>query len=95
MKLLEKKEIFWWQRAKQFWLRDGDKNTKFFHKYASTRKEHNKIKRLKDENDEWKESDEEIQGLITDYFDSIFRTSGGEETLSDIIRFKHLHEDHK
>lgn len=52
LRLLEKKEIFWRQRAKQFWLRDGDKNTRFFHRYASVRKAHNKIKRLKDENGE-------------------------------------------
>lgn len=50
MKLLEKQEIFWRQRTKQFWLRDGEKNTRFFHKFASTRKEHNKIKKLKNEN---------------------------------------------
>lgn len=52
MRLLVKKEIFWHQRAKQFWLRDGDKNTRFFHKHASARNEHNKIKKLKDESGE-------------------------------------------
>lgn len=54
LKLLERKEIFWRQRAKQFWLRGGDENTKFFHKFASSRKAHNKITKLKDENGEWK-----------------------------------------
>ena len=29
MKLLEKQEIFWRQGAKQFWLRDEEKNTRF------------------------------------------------------------------
>ncbi|KAL8119749.1 hypothetical protein AgCh_017015 [Apium graveolens] len=95
LRLLEKKEIFWRQRAKQFWLRDGDKNTRFFHKYASVRKEHNKIKRLKDENGEWRDKEEEIQGLITEYFQNIFRTSGSEERLSDRIGFKKLTEQQK
>lgn len=52
--LLEKKEIFWKQSAKQFWLQEGDKNTRFFHKFASMRKEHNKIKKFKDANGDWK-----------------------------------------
>lgn len=30
MKLLEKQEILWRQRANQFWLRDVEKNTQFF-----------------------------------------------------------------
>ncbi|XP_074322934.1 uncharacterized protein LOC141659900 [Apium graveolens] len=72
LKLLEKQEIFWRQRAKQFWLREGEKNTRFFHKFASTRKEHNKIKKLKNENGDWKETDAEIQEIITDYFDNMF-----------------------
>ncbi|XP_074342709.1 uncharacterized protein LOC141680358 [Apium graveolens] len=61
LKLREKKEIFWRQRAKQFWLHEGDKNTRFFHKYAIARKEHNRIKRLKDDNGDWKDTYEEIQ----------------------------------
>lgn len=38
------------QRAKQFWLKDGDQNTRFFHTWASARKKTNKINRLKDAN---------------------------------------------
>ncbi|XP_074378628.1 uncharacterized protein LOC141720172 [Apium graveolens] len=95
MRLLEKKEIFWRQRAKQYWLREGDKNTRFFHKYASMRKEYNKIKRLKYENGEWKETEEEIQGLITEYFVNIFSTSNMEERLSNRIGFKQVDEEQK
>lgn len=43
------------QRAKQYWLLDGDKNTRLFHKYAFRRKKHNKIKQLKDDIGEWKD----------------------------------------
>lgn len=52
MKLLEKQEIFWKQRAKQYWLGDGERNTRFYHKFADTRKEHNNIKKLKNEEGE-------------------------------------------
>lgn len=74
MRLLEKQEIFWRQRAK-----DGDNNTHFFHKFASVRREHNKVKRLKVANGEWRETEDEIQDTIVKYFENIFlETDAGE-----------------
>lgn len=47
--LLAQEERFWRQRAKVFWMRDGDMNTKFFHATATSRKQKNKISKLHDE----------------------------------------------
>lgn len=54
MKLLEKQEVYWKQREKQYWLREGDQNTRYFHNFASGRKKHNRLTRLKDKNGEWR-----------------------------------------
>lgn len=49
--------------------------------------EYNKIKRLQDEMREWKDTEEEIQGVITGYFDDMFQTRGTGEQLSGSVKF--------
>ncbi|KAL8116031.1 hypothetical protein AgCh_022498 [Apium graveolens] len=43
-------EVFWRQRCKQLWLREGDCNSKFFHAATKARCKMNKIDILKNEN---------------------------------------------
>lgn len=66
LRLLEKREIFWSQRAKQFWLKHGDQNSKIFHNFASGRKKHNQVKGLRDNDREWKEDAKDIQDIVVD-----------------------------
>ncbi|XP_060969581.1 uncharacterized protein LOC133036837 [Cannabis sativa] len=48
-KMLTQKEIFWRQRSKQLWLKEGDHNSKYFHAAAKTRKRNNQINNLRDD----------------------------------------------
>ncbi|KAL8484938.1 hypothetical protein ACS0TY_027297 [Phlomoides rotata] len=45
--LLIQEDIYWKQRVKVFWLRDGDVNSKKIHRMASTRRKKNQIYCLK------------------------------------------------
>ncbi|XP_074378458.1 uncharacterized protein LOC141719995 [Apium graveolens] len=83
LKLLEKKEVYWKQRAKQFWLKEGDQNTRFFHSYASGRKKNNQVTKLKDKHGVWKEGKEDIREIITEYFEELFQTTGTAGELSE------------
>ncbi|GMJ08562.1 hypothetical protein like AT1G43760 [Hibiscus trionum] len=44
----DKDEIYWEQRPCVNWLRNGDRNTSFFHRFASGRSHKNKIKKIVD-----------------------------------------------
>ncbi|OMO58928.1 reverse transcriptase [Corchorus capsularis] len=46
--LSAQEETLWRQRSKALWLRDGDKNTRFFHNVASFRHRRNEISGLQD-----------------------------------------------
>ncbi|KAK7273868.1 hypothetical protein RIF29_14932 [Crotalaria pallida] len=44
--LLHEEETMWRQRSRALWLKNGDKNTSFFHKKANQRRETNAIKKI-------------------------------------------------
>ncbi|KAG4148582.1 hypothetical protein ERO13_D05G293550v2, partial [Gossypium hirsutum] len=46
--LYEMEEKYWAARARSQWLKEGDRNTRFFHVRATSRRRTNRIERLKD-----------------------------------------------
>lgn len=82
--LLIQEEVYWRQRAKTFWLKEGDLNTRFFHQMCSSRKRRNKLEKLKDENGIWVEGQLSLCGVVKSYFQQIF------EAPSNIQREAHF-----
>ncbi|KAL0361161.1 UNVERIFIED_CONTAM: putative mitochondrial protein [Sesamum radiatum] len=73
--LRSKEEIMWQQRSKAHWLWERDRNTKFFHSTATTRKKYNAIARLKDDRGTWREDRDGLEEVLLGYFRNIFSCS--------------------
>lgn len=69
---MEKEEIYWVQRARANWHKFGDRNAIFFNNFAMARKKRNFIRRLMNENGDWKEDNEAMKLLIVSYFQHLF-----------------------
>ncbi|XP_074314685.1 uncharacterized protein LOC141649916 [Silene latifolia] len=73
--LRSKEEQFWRQRSRALWLKDGDKNTKFFHTRASERKRKNHIAKLVDDDGRVREGDDQVAHVANLYFQELFSSS--------------------
>ncbi|KAB1671571.1 hypothetical protein, partial [Gossypium barbadense] len=58
--LLDIEEKFWAQRSRVMWLKERDRNTRFFHVRATNRMKKNNIARLKDINGYWRDNTVDI-----------------------------------
>lgn len=68
-------EIHWKQRARANWLNHGDRNTSFFHTFASERRRKNHIKGLMSELGEWKSDAHGMSDIVLRYFQLLFTSS--------------------
>ncbi|KAK9286378.1 hypothetical protein L1049_014773 [Liquidambar formosana] len=88
-RLARLEEISWHQKSRVLWLKEGDKNTKFFHRMANAHKKGNYIRKLivngalvKDENIFARE--------IVDYYENLFYEEEDWRPLTEDMAFKSL-----
>lgn len=70
---LEWEEMLWYQKSRVNWIKDGDRNTTFFHLSTIARRWRNKIAAIKDEEGNWIEDKEAVKDHVLSYFTNLFR----------------------
>ncbi|CAA0841624.1 Unknown protein, partial [Striga hermonthica] len=69
-------ELFWQQKSRQRWLREGDANTRFFHTFTLQRRRHNAITRLLCSQGRVLTSQRAIEQHIADFYTKLFTSEG-------------------
>lgn len=72
---LEDDDLKWRQREKMKWLRDGDKNTRYFHSCANQMKQFNTIHYVLSSEGTWAKSQEEISNQFQQFYHDLFTSS--------------------
>lgn len=70
-KLCKQEEIFWRQKSQIQWLKEGEHNTKFFHRSTIDNRAHKKISLILNENGELQTSHKNIEDVLVQHFRSI------------------------
>lgn len=88
---VKEEEIKWrrWSRCR--WLKEGDKNTRFFHGLTSTRRRGNRISSLLDK-EKWLDTQEEIIDHTKDYFNSLYAKEECTRPKLDNLNFDKIDE---
>lgn len=82
-------EVYWSQKSRVLWLKEGDNNTKFFYAYAAQQRKSNSIERLVNERGGICKTEETMEEEIQNYCNNLFTTSsphGWQELLQGMPR---------
>ena len=82
--LMGKEERMWRQRSRASYLKDGDRNTCFFHCKATQRKRRNHISGIRNQVDVWCTEQSQISDMFLGYYNQLFTSSNPIEMAAEI-----------
>ena len=85
-------EVSWRQKSRELWLKEGDKNTSFFHRMANSHKRRNCIKKVR-VNGNWFKDEASIKREVAASFQSTLSAPGGWRPCLSGLNFKELGRD--
>ncbi|CAL1391746.1 unnamed protein product [Linum trigynum] len=74
--VLEQEEMLWFQRARDKWVKFGERNTAYFHQQTNLRRRKKKIKALQDEADNWVNDPLSLASLVFDSISNLYLQDG-------------------
>jgi hypothetical protein len=75
--LLYREEMMWLQCSQISWLKEGDRNTKYFHCKAASRAKKNRIKLLRKEDGQIMKDKKEMANMTRDFFKKLYNVYPG------------------
>lgn len=69
---MKQQEVYWHQRSRLHWAILGDRNTKFYHATAISRKRRGQIRTIQAPDGSWEVEEKRIRGLFVDHFKKIY-----------------------
>ncbi|KAG5620274.1 hypothetical protein H5410_005492 [Solanum commersonii] len=79
----KKEEIAWRQRSRTLWLKEGDRNTKYFHRIANAHKRYNNIDQLEVEG-EITQDTKKIEKEVIDFYQRLYTETSRWRPTSNI-----------
>ena len=73
--VLKQEEIFWFQKSREEWIVNGDRNTSYFHLSTVIRRNRGTIQGLKNGIGEWVWDQNQLKQLVRDYFLELYSTN--------------------
>ena len=74
-KAYQEEEMFWSQKARLQWLREGDKNSKYFHAVVNGRRRASRMNQLQKSDGNWTKSEQEAGQELAKYYRQLFTAS--------------------
>ncbi|XP_071939977.1 uncharacterized protein [Coffea arabica] len=94
-KAYKEEELYWSQKSRNRWLKEGDKNTAFFHQCVLAKRKRNRISVLQKSDGNWCRSDKEIKEEMCNHYNELFMSTNPTEfeevlqgipcTISDLM----------
>ena len=70
--VLSQEELLWYQKSRREWIKYGDRNTSFFHQKTITRRAHNRITAIRDDEGNWLYEAQEIKTHAVNFFSTLY-----------------------
>lgn len=83
-KVLEQEELLWFQKSREKWVTQGDRNTSFFHTSTIIRRRRNRIEMLKNDEGSWVSNPQELEKLATDYYKRLYSLDDIEQEVESL-----------